>query len=134
MRNYNFLKLALLILMLVNTNLWSQTTDLQNIALAIKNADTKNIYDNCQEVVSLSIPDVNGKFSKAQARQILLSFFKKHPAVVVKTLKSEKHIKGNTYSIIEYRSQNKNYHIFIQYKKDKNTFLIQTIQIQELKP
>lgn len=127
------IKLTLLFVIFFQTGLISQTTDINHIVIAFKNGDAKKIYESCEDIVSLQIPDVKGKFSKTQTRQILEVFFKNHPPVIVKTLKTESNSTINQYSIIEYRSQNKNYNVFIQLKKDQNAFLIQTIQIQETK-
>ncbi len=133
MKKNNPLKLIIFILLLFQANLFCQVTDINDITIAIKNMDTKTIYESCENAISLSIPTANGKYSKTQARQILDQFFKNKPAVKVKSIKSQSVSVDNPFSIINYETQNNSYNIFIQFKKVKTQFLIQTIQIQEIK-
>ncbi len=133
MKKNKSLKIIILTLFFIQTALLGQVTDLKEITIAIKNADTKTIYESCENTISLSIPDVNGKFSKTQARQILDQFFKSHPATNVKALNTKSKPEQSNFSIIEYQTQNKIYNIFIQFKKVDRNFFIQIIQIQEIK-
>lgn len=127
------IKLIILILILIQTSLFCQIAELNKITVAIKNANTKTIYEACGNSISLSIPGVNGKFSRTQARQILEQFFKKNEAVEVKSKRTQSENDSYHYSILDYRTQNKQYNILIQFKKVDAGFLIQTIQIQEIK-
>ncbi len=133
MKKNKALKLIIFSLLTFQVSLFCQVTNINDITIAIKNMDTKTIYESCENAISLSTPTANGKYSKTQARQILDQFFRTKPAVQVKAIKTQSELENNPFSIIKYQTQNNSYNIFIQFKKANSRFLIQTIQIQEIK-
>jgi len=126
--------LLIIILLLVVPGLYSQTSELNAISDAIKTTDTKTIYDYCENSIILNIPGANGKYSKTQSRKILDQFFKDQPAKEIKLVKSQSKNQNEFYSIIEYKSEKQSFNFFVEIKKGGASFLIQKIQIQEIKP
>lgn len=125
--------LLIIALLLAITSLFSQTTELQIINNAIKSADSKTIYDYCENSIILNIPSSNGKYSKTQARKILDQFFMDQPVKAFKVIKSQSKNQNEYFSIIEYKSENQSFNFFVEIKKEAELFLIQKIQIQEIK-
>ncbi|MBU1013153.1 MAG: DUF4783 domain-containing protein [Bacteroidetes bacterium] len=126
--------LLIITLLLGVSDLYGQTTELNAITNAIKIADTKTIYDYCENSIILNIPSANGKYSKTQARKILDQFFKDKPAKEIKFIKNQSKNQNEYYSIIEYKSEKQSLNFFVEIKRVGTSFLIQKIQILEIKP
>lgn len=126
--------LLIITLLLGVSVLYGQTTELNAITNAIKNNDTKTIYDYCENSIILNIPSSNGKYSKTQARKILDQFFKDQPAKEIKFIKNQSINQNEYYSIIEYNSEKQSFNFFVEIKRVDTSFLIQKIQILEIKP
>jgi len=126
--------LLIITLLLGVSGLFCQTTELNAINNAIKSSDTKTIYDYCENSIILNIPSANGKYSKTQARKILDQFFKDQPAKEIKLIKNQSKNQDEYYSIIEYKSEKQSFNFFVEIKKEGDSFLIQKIQIQEIRP
>ena len=126
--------LLIITLLLGVPALYCQTTELNAITNAIKTTDTKTIYDYCENSIIMSIPSANGKYSKTQARKILDQFFKDQPVKEIKLIKSQSKNQDEYYSIIEYKSEKQSFNFFVEIKKEGDSFLIQKIQIQEIRP
>jgi len=126
--------LLFITLLLGVSDLYGQTNELNAITNAIKTADTKTIYDYCENSIILNIPGANGKYSKTQARKILDQFFKDQPAKEIKFIKNQSKNQNEYYSIIEYNSEKQSFNFFVEIKRVETSFLIQKIQIQEIKP
>lgn len=111
-----------------------QEKELSAIKKAIENADSKTIYQYCENSINLSLPGTNGKYSKTQAQKILGLFFEGQPVKELKTVIMNTETQENCYAILEYISVLKSYNFYIQIQKQNDHFLIQKIQIQEIKP
>ncbi len=130
----NFIKTILIIgftIFISNFSSFGQTTEFTQILDAFKKADSKQIYSLCDNSINLSIQSTYGKYSKTQTRRILDEFFKKHDATHVKEIKTQTEQPQDNYTILDYKSGNQGYTIFIQLSKVGSKFLIQKIQIQE---
>ncbi len=121
------------LLLFANTSTIGQEIEITAITKAIESNDSKIIYNHCENAINLSIPGTNGKYSRIQARKILDLFFKNNPAKKVVSMKSQSEGQDSYFKIIEYQSEIKIFNFYIQLKKTDNQFLIQKIQIQEVK-
>jgi len=127
----NLRKLLILIFLSMGFILFSQESDKQSIHQAFRDSDSKELSKYFNHTLQLTIPKVNGNYSKVQARSILGDFFETYPAKEITILKEGDIRIGQHFCIIAYKSHVKNFQIYYHFEKRDKLYLIQEIQIRE---
>ena len=120
-----------LTLLLFNSHICAQNNELIAINKAIENNEWGELTNHCQETISLSVLQTQGNFSKTQARYILADFFKKHPIIKTKVVKSSKISEGFFFSILQSETKNYTFNIYYTIQAKKDSYLINKIHIKE---
>lgn len=118
-------------LLLFNSHICAQNNELIAINKAIENNEWGKLTNHCQETISLSVRQTQGNFSKTQARYILADFFKKHPVIKTKVVKSSKISEGFFFSILQSETKNYTFNIYYTIQAKKDSYLINEIHIKE---
>ena len=81
-----------------------ESTTINDITLAIQQADASKLAENFHTTIDLLIPDSEGMYSNKQAEQILKQYFKRNPVEKFTLSHQGKSNDGSTYLIGTYRT------------------------------
>lgn len=101
------------------------------ISAAIKSTDTKKIAEYFYSTINLEVGDVDGSYSKKQAEMILNDFFKKEPVKSFDIKHQGSSNDGSQYAIGSYKTDSKEYRVYILLKKHDDNLLIYQLQFEE---
>jgi hypothetical protein len=131
----NLKKLQLLVL----TGLWllfisagSQTVKAQqnvinNVQTAMKTGSSKELSQYFGSIVELNFDGEKSSYSKSQAEFVLKDFFKKNPPKDFEYIHQGASKQGFKYAIGKYTIENSSFRIWILFKKDNDTYYVDTI-------
>jgi len=124
---------------LVFTGLWllfisvgSQTVKAQgdvidNVQTAMKTGSSKELSQYFGSIVELNFDGEKSSYSKSQAEFVLKDFFKKNLPVDFQYIHQGSSKQGFKYAIGKYTTENSSFRIWILFKKDDNTYYVDTI-------
>lgn len=98
-----------------------------DIALAVKNGNYKEVAKYFNVRVELKIGDAEDIYSKSQAEIILRDFFTKNPAVNFTIKHKGASAKGLPYIIGDYQSTTGNFRTYFLFKQEGTTLYIQEL-------
>jgi hypothetical protein len=98
-----------------------------DIALAVKNGNYKEVAKYFNVRVELKISDAEDIYSKSQAEIMLRDFFAKNPAVNFTIKHKGASAKGLPYIIGDYQSTTGNFRTYFLFKQEGNTLFIQEL-------
>ncbi|WP_236252733.1 DUF4783 domain-containing protein [Echinicola sp. 20G] len=124
-----FLLLAGLIL--CNLPAWSQTGDVEEIAISIKAGSSKDLSAFFENNVELSINGNEGDYSRNQAELVIRDFFKKFPPSDFEVVHKGKSGSQIHYFIGTYDSAGIDFRILVKCKQDDNEKKIYSIDINK---
>jgi len=121
-----------LVILFVNVSsfLVSQGDIIDNLSAHFKSANSKEIAANFSPSIDLIIIDEEDVYSKAQAEQILRSFFSKYPPVkssVIHRLNTNPNYRYGALSLV---TKNGTFRVSITMKKSGNSFFITELRIE----
>jgi len=124
---------------LVFTGLWllfvsagSQTVKAQedvinNVQTAMKTGSSKELSQYFGSIVELNFDGEKSSYSKSQAEFVLKDFFKKNPPTDFEYIHQGSSKQGFKYAIGKYSIENSSFRIWILFKKDNDTYYVDTI-------
>jgi|OpeIllAssembly_1097287.scaffolds.fasta_scaffold229378_2 hypothetical protein len=98
-----------------------------DIALAVKNGNYKEVARYFNTRVELKIGDAEDIYSKSQAEMILRDFFAKNPAVNFTIKHKGASAKGLPYIIGDYQASTGNFRTYFLFKQEGTTLFIQEL-------
>jgi len=121
-----------LVLLFVNVSslLVSQGDIIDSLSAHFKNANAKEVAASFSPSVDLIIIDEEDVYSKAQAEQILRSFFSKYPpsrSVVIHRLNTNPNYR---YGALSLTTKNGTFRVSVTLKKSGNSFFITELRIE----
>ena len=127
------LLVVLFVFLHFSSNSAIQVDIVDNLAVHLKNGNSKEIAKNFSSSVELLIVDQEDVYSKAQAEQILKDFFGKNPPIktsIIHRLNSNPNFR---YGIFSLQTKNLKYrvNITLMYQKAANAFLITELRIEK---
>ena len=104
-----------------------QTTEINNVRMAIKSGSSKELARYFGEFVELHFDGDRSSYSKSQAEFVLRDFFKKYPPVDFQYVHQGNSGEGLKYAIGKYVISQGSYRIWLLFKKTNDTYYIDTI-------
>jgi hypothetical protein len=102
-----------------------------DVALAIKNGNAKEIAKYFNTNIELTVLDNEGVYSKPQAEVILKNFFGQNPAVSVSIHHRGSSAQGSKYAIATYVCQKSKYRTYIFMKDSGAGMTIQELRFEK---
>ena len=130
-RNSKYLLFFFMITFGITQHLFSQDNEILAINKVIGEMDDEKLSTYFQETISLSVQNLQGKYSKTQARYILADFFKKNPNGLVTEESKSKISDDSSYCILKYECADKRFNIYYRIQLKKDSYLISEIKIKE---
>ena len=132
MRNNKlFLSLLVLIIALLTITVSARTDIFDDIALAIKSGNCKEVARYFSTRVELKIDNVENIYSKAQAEMILKDFFDKNPPVNFSIKHKGASQKGLPYVIGYLQTTTGKYRTYFLFKEVSGKLYIQELQFEK---
>lgn len=126
--------LSLILFILTVSFTFGVPQQLDHIANEIKAAFSKSDSDALSELlnntIDLTLPDIEGSFSRSQAHLIIKEFFADHPAVSFTINHEGSSNKGSQYMIGTYKTKSSVFRVYILIKDISGKMLIQQLQIE----
>lgn len=131
LRTYMKTILSLLIFTLSSLFVFGQSTETNAVASALKSGNAAAIKNYMASTVNLSIENGNDFYPKAQATQVLSSFFSKHK-VANFTLEHDGKSRrgGSVYNIGKLDTNNGTFRVSFHLVNENNMYLIKQIRIE----
>jgi hypothetical protein len=101
------------------------------VAVAIKNANVKEVSRFFNTSVELTVLDNEGVYSKSQAEVILRNFFTQNPPVNVTINHRGSSAQGSKYAIATYECQKGKYRAYIFMKDSGSGMTIQELRFEK---
>ena len=109
----------------------AQSDALKSIQSSIKASNASALVEYFGSTVELTIGEQEGTYSKAQAEQILKSFFQKNEAKTFAVKHSGSSSMGKKYSIGSYKTGKKSYRTYVLISEKSGKFVIQQLRFEE---
>ena len=122
-------KYFFVVFIFLSLSVYADTFD--DVALAIKNSNTKDISKFFNSTVELTILDNEGVYSKPQAEVILKNFFAQNPPMSVTINHRGSSAQGSKYAIANYEYQKGKYRVYIFMKESPTGILIQELRFEK---
>lgn len=131
----NLKKLQILVL----TGLWllfisagshtvnAQENVINNVQTAMKAGSSKELSQYFGSIVELNFDGEKSSYSKSQAEFVLKDFFKKNPPTDFQYIHQGSSKQGFKYAIGKYTIESSSFRIWILFKKDNDTYYVDTI-------
>lgn len=103
----------------------------EEISSAVKTGDAKLLAKYFSSTLDVTIPDVDGTYSKAQAEMLLKDFFLKNQPKSFTINHQGTSSDGSVFYIGSYQSVKKSFRIYFLLKKNGDKMLIQQIRFEE---
>jgi len=115
--------------LLFSVSLYADTFD--DVAIAIKNSNTKEISKYFNSTVELTILENEGVYSKPQAEVMLKNFFTQNPTTSVSINHRGSSAQGSKYAIAIYECQKGKYRVYIFIKESQTGSIIQELRFEK---
>jgi len=102
-----------------------------DVALAIKNSNTKDIIKYFNTTVELTILENEGVYSKPQAEVILKNFFSQNSPLNVTVNHRGSSAQGSKYAIASYDCAKGKYRVYIFMKESSSGMMIQELRFEK---
>jgi hypothetical protein len=123
--------LIILFSSVVSQSQTSEETFRKTITTAFEKSNYNTISDYFNDKIDINIDGNEGVYGKAQAKEILKSFFEKHkPVTAFKTIHSGKSNENLFFFIGKLTFGKSNFRTYVLYQKKENTFIIKEIRIE----
>ena len=109
------------------SHVYGQEATLNNVRIAIKSGSSKELAKYFGENVELHFDGDRSSYSKSQAEFVLRDFFKKYPPVDFQYMHQGNSGEGLRYAIGKYVISNGSYRIWLLFKKNDDTYFVDTI-------
>ncbi|MCX6233231.1 MAG: DUF4783 domain-containing protein [Bacteroidetes bacterium] len=109
-------------------NLYQAGDIKQEVAAAIRSGDAARLSGYFDKTVNITLPSVEGTYSKSQAELILKDFFAKNPPVSFVIDHEGASDSGSQYFIGTYKSASSTFRAYILIKKLSGTLYLQQLQ------
>jgi hypothetical protein len=106
------------------------TIPFDEINEAFRTGDATTIVKSCGDKVFIKIGKKEGVYSHSQAEQVLVRFFKAHPAKSFDFIYKGKSEGKNTFATGDYISNDKSFKVSLKFKIIKENYLIESITIE----
>ena len=126
MNNKKYISILFLFLSLT---LFADTFD--DVAIAIKNSNTKEISKYFNSTVELTIIENEGVYSKPQAEVMLKNFLSQNPPINVTINHRGSSAQGSKYAIANYDCQKGKYRVYIFMKESTTGMMIQELRFEK---
>ncbi len=103
----------------------------QQVTNAITSSNAKDLATFFATSVNLTLPGVDGTYSKTQAEMLLKDFFSHHKPVSFKISHSGESREGARYSVGKIITSNKKFNVYFLMKDVNNQSLIIQFQVEE---
>jgi len=131
----NFNKLQLLVftglwILFISTGFHTVNTQedvTDNVKTAMKTGSSKELSQYFGSIVELNFDGEKSSYSKSQAEFVLKDFFKKNPPIDFQYIHQGASKQGFKYAIGKYTIENSSFRIWILFKKDNDTYYVDTI-------
>lgn len=115
--------------LLFSVSLYADTFD--DVTIAIKNSNTKEISKYFNSTVELTILENEGVYSKPQAEVMLKNFFTQNPPTSVSINHRGSSAQGSKYAIAIYECQKGKYRVYIFIKESQTGSMIQELRFEK---
>ena len=122
-------KYSLILILFFSISVSADTFD--DVALAIKKSNQKDISKYFNQTVELTILDNEGVYSKPQAEVILKNFFAQNPPTNVAINHRGSSTQGSKYATAIYEYSKGKYRIYIYMKESATGMIIQELRIEK---
>lgn len=103
------------------------------IVKAIQESDARSLSASFNVTIELSLPGNENTFSSSQAEMIMKDFFKKYPPDSFTIIQKGTTDPVSKFAIGDYISGSRQYQVYINMRKVKESYLIQKIKFDEKK-
>ena len=131
MKRFALLPLLFVLLLSVHSDLYSQDEAGNQIAGLIRKADARELARHFNVMVQLTLPDNDGRFSRAQAELIVRDFFVKHPPKSFSISHQGSSSDGSRYYIGVYKSVKKDFRSYYLIKQVDDKPLIHQLRFED---
>lgn len=125
----NTKKYISVLFLLLSLSLFADSFD--DVALAIKNSNTKEITKYFNQTVELTILDNEGVYSKPQAEVMLKNFFTQNPPINVTVNHRGSSSQGSKYATAIYEYAKGKFRIYIYMKESPTGMMIQELRFEK---
>jgi len=105
----------------------AQSDVINNVRTAMKSGSSKELSQYFGSMVELNFDGEKSSYSRSQAEFVLKDFFKKNPPIDFQYIHQGASKQGFKYVIGKYSVSNGSFRIWILFKKDENTYYVDTI-------
>ena len=105
----------------------AQNDVINNVRTAMKSGSSKELSQYFGSMVELNFDGEKSSYSRSQAEFVLKDFFKKNPPIDFQYIHQGASKQGFKYVIGKYSVSNGSFRIWILFKKDENTYYVDTI-------
>jgi hypothetical protein len=128
MKTFSIILIILLSGSILPINFIQPDNTTQEIAAAIRSGDAAKLAAYFDNTVDITLPELEGTYSKSQAEMILRDFFTKNAPSSYVIDHEGSSDNGSIYMIGIYKSSSSSYRVYILIKKITGTFYIQQLQ------
>lgn len=111
----------------------AQDAPFDPIIKAIQESDARNLAATFNVTIELSLPGNENTYSSTQAEMIMKEFFKKYPPDSFTIIQNGTTDSISKFAIGDYISGSRQYQVYINMRKEKESYLIQKIKFDEKK-
>jgi hypothetical protein len=119
--------LGLLFIGTVSFHVKAQENVINNVQTAMKTGSSKELSQYFGSIVELNFDGEKSSYSKSQAEFVLKDFFKKNPPIDFQYIHQGSSKQGFKYAIGKYSIENSSFRIWILFKKDNDSYYVDTI-------
>ena len=105
----------------------AQENVINNVQTAMKTGSSKELSQYFGSIVELNFDGEKSSYSKSQAEFVLKDFFKKNPPTDFEYIHQGSSKQGFKYAIGKYSIENSSFRIWILFKKDDDSYYVDTI-------
>jgi hypothetical protein len=128
MKNLSIILIILLSVIAGASNLFQAGDIKQEVAAAIRAGDAVRLSGSFDETIDITLPSLEGTYSKSQAELIIKDFFAKNPPVSFVIDHEGASDSGSQYFIGKYKSASSTFRVYILIKKLSGTLHLQQLQ------
>ena len=115
----------------VGLTVFAQGDALKSIQSSVKDANSEDLVEHFDSTVELTIDGKEGTYSKAQAEQIVKSFFTKNKARSFEVKHSGSSSMGKKYEIGTYKTSSKTFRPYVLLRPKSGKFVIHQLKFEE---
>jgi len=130
-RNTYFFLIVLMWLSIATVSLQAQSEVINQVKETIKAGSAKELSKFLNQTVDVTLEGNVQSYSKAQAEFVLRDFFKQHPPSEVNIIHQGSSKAGQPFAILQYKSGDTAYRLFMKIKSQGNTQLIDDIRFTQ---